>query len=40
MILRDKDEYISQEEDTSESEENVITEIKNQEKVLRDQSEV
>ena len=40
MILRDKDEYSSQEEETSESEENEKKkkEIENQEKVLRDQA--
>jgi len=40
MILRDKDENSIQEEETSESEENVKIEIKIQEKVLRDQYEV
>ena len=40
MILRDKDGNSSQEKETSESEENVKIEIKNQEKVLMDQSEV
>ncbi len=40
MILRDKDDNSSQEKETSESEENVKIEIKNQEKVLMDQSEV
>jgi len=40
MILRDKDEYNSQEEETSESEENEKKKIENQEKVLRDQAKV